>query len=228
MRYGLVIIGAFGAYSLGANNIGNVMGVFVSACPFTGISTPWGFALSGEQLLFLFGGIAIALGIFTHSYQLMKIVGNQLFRLTPLTALVAVLAESLVLFLFSSQSIKQILTILGLPTLPLVPVSSSQAIIGAVIGMSIMKGGKGINFILLRKIALGWALTPMITGLLCFILLFFIQNVFMQPVKNSSPAMGHPVKMQTQKQFFALYNDISRRNIDSINLATLSILKEEK
>ena len=33
-RLGLVVAGAFGAYSLGANNIANVMGVFVPAAPF--------------------------------------------------------------------------------------------------------------------------------------------------------------------------------------------------
>ena len=33
-RIALVVTGAFGAYSLGANNIGNVMGVFLSSSPF--------------------------------------------------------------------------------------------------------------------------------------------------------------------------------------------------
>ena len=33
IRWGLIIVGAFGAYSLGANNIANVVGVFLSAAP---------------------------------------------------------------------------------------------------------------------------------------------------------------------------------------------------
>ncbi len=33
IRIGLVVAGAFGAYSLGANNIANVMGVFVASAP---------------------------------------------------------------------------------------------------------------------------------------------------------------------------------------------------
>ncbi|MDF1618836.1 inorganic phosphate transporter, partial [Petrocella sp. FN5] len=33
-RYALMIAGAFGAYSLGANNIANVMGVFINVSPF--------------------------------------------------------------------------------------------------------------------------------------------------------------------------------------------------
>ena len=37
-RLSLLLAGAFGAYSLGANNIANVMGVFVPISPFTDIN----------------------------------------------------------------------------------------------------------------------------------------------------------------------------------------------
>mgnify|MGYP001816311630 FL=1 len=37
-RNGLIVMGAFGSYSLGANNIANVMGVFVPVAPFGDIS----------------------------------------------------------------------------------------------------------------------------------------------------------------------------------------------
>ncbi|MDX5586011.1 MAG: inorganic phosphate transporter, partial [Aureibaculum sp.] len=59
IKYGLLIVGAFGAYSLGANNIANVVGVFVPSAP--NISVDFGFfALNGTQLLFLAGGVSIA------------------------------------------------------------------------------------------------------------------------------------------------------------------------
>ena len=37
-RWGLLLVGAFGSYYLGANNIANVMGVFIPVSPFTDIS----------------------------------------------------------------------------------------------------------------------------------------------------------------------------------------------
>ncbi|MDO9695263.1 MAG: inorganic phosphate transporter, partial [Candidatus Latescibacteria bacterium] len=61
-RWALIAVGAFGSYSLGANNIGNVMGVFVPVAPFPSLDLPFGLALSGAQQLFLLGGLAIALG----------------------------------------------------------------------------------------------------------------------------------------------------------------------
>lgn len=189
-RVGLIVVGAFGAYSLGANNIGNVMGVFVPASPFETFRVA-GLDVSGVQQLFLLGGLAIALGIWTNSYRVMTTVGSQLFKLTPILALVVVLAHSIALFLFASTGLRHVLTSLGLPAFPLVPVSSSQAIIGAILGVALMKGGgTGIQFGVLGRIAAGWLVTPVLAGLLSFVALFFVQNVFQLEVVAGLPALS--------------------------------------
>jgi PiT family inorganic phosphate transporter len=64
----------------------------------------------------------------------------------------------------------------------LVPVSSSQAVVGAIIGIGLAKGDKNINFSKLRSISFGWLLTPLLSLLLSYISLFFMQNVFVQSV----------------------------------------------
>lgn len=180
-RIGLIIVGAFGAYSLGANNIANVMGVFVPVTPFRNIETIFG-NLSGSQQLFILGGVAIAAGVFTYSHRVMKTVGQGIVYLTPLTALIVVLASSLVLFLFASQNLESFLTSRGLPAFPLVPVSSSQAVIGALIGIGLTKGARTINYRLLGRVASGWITTPIIACTISFVSLFIIQNVFDQQV----------------------------------------------
>ncbi len=181
-RLGLIVVGAFGAYSLGANNIANVMGMFVFANPFESISMGGAGQFTGTQQLFLLGSAAIGVGIFTYSYRVMITVGNDIFKLTPILALIVVLAKSLVLFVFASQGLERILLTIGLPTLPLVPVSSSQAIIGAIIGVALAKGRTGINYNTIGRIASGWVITPIIAAALCFMALFFVQNVFEQEV----------------------------------------------
>jgi PiT family inorganic phosphate transporter len=69
----------------------------------------------------------------------------------------------------------------------LVPVSSSQAVVGAVMGIAIIKGGRGIRWRVLGGIGLGWVVTPVIACIVCFIGLFFLQNVFNQEVYVSEP-----------------------------------------
>jgi len=181
-RIGLIIVGAFGSYSLGANNIGNVMGVFISSSPFKDISIGNFIHLSSVQQLFLLGGFAIAVGVYTYSKKVMMTVGSGIFKLSPVSALVVVLASSITLFLFASQGLKHLLVSHGLPSFPLVPVSSSQAVVGSVMGISLAKGGRNLNLKVLGKISLGWVETPIASALLSYIMLFFMQNVFMQKV----------------------------------------------
>ena len=86
-RFGLILAGIFGSYSLGANNIANVMGVFVQSSPFKDLNLGSIFNFSGVQQLFLLGGIAIAVGIFTYSRKVMMTVGSRIFKLSPISAL---------------------------------------------------------------------------------------------------------------------------------------------
>ncbi len=183
-RIGLIVVGGFGAYSLGANNIANVMGVFVPVVPFHPLETPFGM-LTGTEQLFILGGMAMASGVLTYSYKVMKTVGKSIIPLTPISALVVVLSSSTVLFLFSSQNLELFLASHGLPTIPLVPVSSAQAVIGALIGIGLLQGGRGMDLKQLGKIASGWVTAPLMACLLCFISLYFFQNVFSQKVYRS-------------------------------------------
>ncbi|MEP5340762.1 MAG: inorganic phosphate transporter [Algibacter sp.] len=177
LKYGLLIVGAFGSYSLGANNIANVVGVFVPSAP--NIAVDFGlFTLGGTQLLFLIGGVSIAVGILTYSKKVMMTVGDSLMKLNAETALVVVLAHSLVLFVFSSQTLSDFFVSIGLPAIPLVPVSSSQAIVGSIIGIGLLKGGRNIQLNVIGKITLGWVVTPIIAGLIAFFALFIVSNVF--------------------------------------------------
>ncbi len=186
MRVGLLVVGAFGSYSLGANNIANVMGVFIPVSPFDDLNVLGLFTLSGAQQLFFIGAVAISVGVFTYSRKVMDTVGSGLFKLSPETALIVVLAHSIVLFLFSSEGLEGWLIAHHIPPIPLVPVSSSQAVVGAILGIGIFKGGKGIKFNVLGGIASGWVLTPLVSGLITFVALFFLQNVFDQEVSRQS------------------------------------------
>ncbi|MFO7848745.1 MAG: anion permease [Spirochaetia bacterium] len=181
-RTGLIIAGAFGAYSLGANNIANVMGVFVPVSPFRDSTLGGILTISSAQQLFLLGGIAIAVGIYTYSHKVMKTVGSDLYQLSPLAAFIVVLASATVLFLFASQDLKTWLEVRNLPSFPLVPVSSSQAVVGGVIGIGIARGGRNINLKILGRISIGWVSTPLAAGITSFLLLFIVQNLFLLEV----------------------------------------------
>jgi PiT family inorganic phosphate transporter len=200
-RVGLILAGAFCAYSLGANNIANVMGVFVPVAPFNDFELFGIIKFSSTQQLFILGGVAVAVGAYTYSRKVMETVGGSLLKLSPETALVVVLAEALVLFLFSSEGLESFLIHHGLPSIPLVPVSSSQAVVGAIIGIGILKGVKGIKYSVMGEIVAGWIATPIVAALLSFVCLFFLQNVFDQKVSQKNVfQIDDRVIEQLQKQ----------------------------
>ena len=139
IRFLLIMAGSYAAYALGANNVANVTAVFVGA---------------GQISVFaatLIGGLSIALGILTFSRPVMETIGKKLVRLDPFSALVVVLAEAITVHFF---------TFVG------VPVSTSQAVIGAVLGVGIVKGANTVRRRTLTNILFGWFLTPAVA---CFI-----------------------------------------------------------
>jgi PiT family inorganic phosphate transporter len=139
LRAGLIAAGSYASYTLGANNVANATAVFVGA------GTLSVFAAA------LIGGLSIALGVLTYSRGVMETVGRKLVRLDPFSALVVVLAGGVTVHFY---------TVLG------VPVSTSQAVIGAVLGIGIIKGARTIQRATFYGILSGWFLTPPIA---CFI-----------------------------------------------------------
>jgi PiT family inorganic phosphate transporter len=153
LRLSLIVAGSYAAYALGANNVANVTAVFVGAGQLTLFSAS------------AVGGLSIALGILTFSRGVMETVGRKLVRLDPFSALVVVLAEAVTVHFY---------TFIG------VPVSTSQAVIGAVLGVGVVKGINTVSRRTLVNILIGWFLTPAIS---CFIAiaLYFAVNLQFVP-----------------------------------------------
>jgi len=147
IRLCLIPAGLYGAYALGANNVANATAVFVGAGKLTTFSAA------------LVGGLSIALGILTFSKPVMQTVGKKLVNLDAFSALVVLLAEAITVHIY---------TFIG------VPVSASQAVIGAVLGMGIVKGIKTVSKRTLAHIFTGWFLTPVVSSFIAIILAFAI------------------------------------------------------
>lgn len=143
LRLGLVAAGSYGAYALGANNVANVTAVFVGA------------GLLNVFYAALIGGLSIALGILTFSRPVMETVGRRLVRMDPFSAFIVVLSLAVTVHIYA---------LIG------VPVSTSQAVIGGVLGIGIVKGVRTVSRQTLRNILIGWFLTPVIA---CFLALAF-------------------------------------------------------
>jgi len=149
VKWGALIIGAYGSYALGANNVANVTGTFAGPL----FKNNYGLAS-------LVGGLAIASGTLTYSKKVMMTVGKDIAALDSFGAVIAVLAISITVWIFS---------LVG------VPVSTSQAIVGAVIGLGFLKGISFLNKKTIIKILLGWIATPVIAGSMAFVIYLIVK-----------------------------------------------------
>ena len=137
---GLVVVGAYGSYALGANNVANATGVFSGLIP--GVS---------DFHLALLGGASIALGVLTMGKRVFLAVGTGLLRLNAYSALVAVSGMAVTTHVFA---------VIG------VPVSTSQAIVGGILGVGLLQGFHAFEFSVLRSMAVGWLICPVIAFVL--------------------------------------------------------------
>ncbi len=134
LRFGLILFGSYGAYALGANNVANTTGMFAGL--LDGVD---------NHMLTAIGGVAIAAGVITYSHRVMLSVGSGIMNMDAFSALVAVLSMSITVHIFA---------LVG------VPVSTSQGIVGAILGIGLLRGVHVLRFGLLRRIAIGWFMTP--------------------------------------------------------------------
>lgn len=151
IKSGYIIAGVFGAYSLGANNVANVMGIFTGKL---GILTP-------KQAVW-YGGISIAIGVITFSKPVMSTVGEKIIPLSQIEGFIVVIGASVTVFIYA---------LIG------IPVSTSQAVIGAIIGIGLRVSVNTINFKMLKNIFLGWFGTPTLAGVISLILCMLFVNV---------------------------------------------------
>ncbi len=153
-KIGFVISGCYGAYTLGANNVVVTTGPHFKAGLFGDPSGP-----DGAFIAAVIGGAGVALGALTYSRRVMRTIGGRITALDPFSALVAVLSHSAILHVF---------------TLLQIPVSSAQAIVGAVAGVGLSKGSRALNSRLLAAVLSGWLLVTAASGVLALLLAWLL------------------------------------------------------
>ena len=139
LRLGLIIGGAYGAYALGANGVGVVCAAFVGDAP--GLLSPgWGAFV---------GGVSIAVGALTYSEPVMLTVGRGVVPLDAFAAFIVVLSLAVTVHLFA---------VLG------VPVSTTQTVVGALLGIGVVKGLHIVNLRTLTRVVIWWVASPVIAA----------------------------------------------------------------
>lgn len=162
VKIGYLFAGAFASYSIGVNSSASVTALyFDSSYASTGVATN---LLTDARLTAVIGGIAIAVGVLTFSKRVMMTVGSSIADISQIDGFLVIIAMAI--------------TILLMEKLMGIPVSTSQAVVGAVIGAGLVSGVKNVNFGVLKRIAIAWVSSPTVAGLLTYLVALATQSYF--------------------------------------------------
>lgn len=145
---GYIAAGAFSAYSIGQNSSASVTAFYYDA---TGLGAN---ILTDARVTAIIGGIAIALGVLTFSKRVMMTVGSSIADISQIDGFVVIIASALTVILMGK--------FMG------IPVSTSQSVVGAVVGAGLVGGVKKVNFGVFKRIAIAWVSSPTVAGLLTY------------------------------------------------------------
>jgi len=133
----LILSAAYGAYSLGANNVGVIVGTLMRIYPHDKLP------------MVIYGTIALSIGALTYGKKVTYTMGRSIVPLDLPGAFSAQLATALGVHVFAMMGI---------------PVSITQSAVGGVIGAGIVRGINAVNLAKLKDIGIAWVLTPLATG----------------------------------------------------------------
>ncbi|MBO5852774.1 MAG: anion permease [Clostridia bacterium] len=162
IKTGYIIAGILGSYSIGVNSSANVTALYFDyAYSETGVAAN---LLTNPVITAGIGGIAIALGVLTYSKKVMMTVGGSIADITQMDGFLVIIAMALTVVLMGN--------LMG------IPVSTSQAVVGAVVGAGLTRGVKQVNFGVFKSIGLAWIGSPTIAGVLAYAVAFLTQGFF--------------------------------------------------
>ncbi len=158
VKLGYIAAGAFSAFSIGQNSSASVTAFYYDA---TGQGAN---LLTNARITAILGGIAIAVGVLTFSKRVMMTVGGSIAEISQVDGFVVIIASALTVLLMGK--------FMG------IPVSTSQSVVGAVVGAGLVGGIKKVNFGVFKRIAIAWVSSPVSAGLLTYIVAICTKGYF--------------------------------------------------
>jgi len=144
----VVIIAGFFSLAHGANDVANSVG------PFGAVLSAFDGPLQKKSEIplwvFVGAGVMIVVGLATYGVHVMRTIGGKITAMTPPHAFCVNFASTIVVLIATRAGI---------------PVSTTHASVGAVLGVGIANGLRKVDWKVMSKVFLSWILTLPIVGI---------------------------------------------------------------
>ena len=147
-----VITACTASFAHGANDVGNVVGVWAGMYSAWSTSTATGKEAEVPLWQIAVTALMICVGFMTYGYNIMKVMGNKITYHSPSRGSSMEMGAAITVLVFSQYSL---------------PVSTSMCITGATVGVGLCNGSfKAVNWLRVGLLVLSWILTIPIAGLI--------------------------------------------------------------
>ena len=156
-----IITACFVAFAHGSNDVANAIGPLAAVTNILQSGSIGGIV--GVPLwLILLGGIGIVIGLATWGYKVIGTIGRKITEITPTRGFSAEFSTALVVLMCSRFGL---------------PVSTSQVLVGSVIGIGFAKGIVAVDLKVIKKILVGWVITVPLSAATAAIIFVFIKMI---------------------------------------------------
>lgn len=152
--YLAILTGGYVAFGIGANDIANAIGPFAAILNIM-MTGDVSMRVGIEWWMLAFGGGGMALGCLTWGYKVIATISEKITEITPDNAFAAQFSAATVVILASK---------LGMP------ISTTHAIVGAVVGVGLARGIKALNIKVVRDIVTSWIATIPTTAIFAILI----------------------------------------------------------
>jgi inorganic phosphate transporter, PiT family len=139
------------AFAHGSNDVGNAIAPLATILYIQSTGTVPQSSLEIPLWVLVLGGVGIVTGLAIWGKQVIATIGEGIIKLEPSSGFSAELATAATILIASSQGL---------------PVSTSHALVGAVVGVGAVKNWRSLSLDTLKSIGLAWVVTiPIATAL---------------------------------------------------------------
>ncbi len=159
-----MIITASGmAFAHGSNDVANAIGPVAA---IVGVVSTGGVAAKSAIPIWvlLLGAVGIVIGLATFGYKVMATIGRKITELTPSRGFAAEFAAASTVVIASGTGL---------------PVSTTQTLVGAVLGVGLARGVGALDFGVVRTIFISWLITLPIGAVFAVIFYYMLSAVFL-------------------------------------------------
>jgi PiT family inorganic phosphate transporter len=151
------------AFAHGSNDVANAIGPLAAV---VSVVSNDGLILDNSPLawwILPLGGVGIVAGLALFGHRVMKTIGQGITHLTPSKGFAAELAAATTVLIASGTGL---------------PISTTQTLVGAVLGVGIVQGVAALNMKIIRTIVVSWVVTLPAGATLSIIFFFILKFAF--------------------------------------------------